>query len=118
MVETARDDRPVTQNRELVGKRAAAPGGAVVKRAFIRPVKALAVAEKDPVLQPPAPGVFLPRAGKNPVQMGKDGVILLVQAARRGPVQIPQPEIGQDPGFFRGGGKVRAAGQIRGTLMV
>ena len=112
MVETARDDRPVTQNRELVGERTAAPGGAVVRRTLIRPVKALAIAEKNFVLQPPAPGILLPCAGEDPVQVGKDRVILLVQAARRGSVQIPQPEIGQNPGFFRGGGKVCAAGQI------
>lgn len=100
VVKAARHDRAVGKHGDLVAERAAATLAPTLCRLLVRPVKALSEADEHTVLQPPAPCVFLPHAGKGRVQMRQNLRVPVVQTLRLRAVEIPEAEICQNARFF------------------
>ena len=101
VVKAARHDRAVGKHGDLVAERAAAALAPTLCRLLVRPVKALSEADEHTVLQPPAPRIFLPHAGKGRVQLRQNLRVPVVQTLRLRAVEIPEAEICQEsPDFF------------------
>lgn len=111
-VEAAGDNGPVAEHGQLVAQRAACARLAVIWCVGAGPVEFFTVVDKGPVTQPPAPGVLCPVARIDGAEVGENGVVLCVPAARLRAVEIPEAIVDQNARLRRCKAEVGASGEI------
>ena len=108
----SRGQRSRRRARQLVAQRAACARLAVIWCVGAGPVEFFTVVDKGPVTQPPAPGVLCPVARIGGAEVGENGVVLCVPAARLRAVEIPEAIVDQNARLRRCKAEVGASGEI------
>ena len=78
----------------------------------VRPFKSFAILDENARLQPPAPGIFLPRGRKCPAKRGENFFVPAVEARAFRAVQIPEAVVDQNAARPRGGSERGAVPQV------